>query len=107
MIVEEKLLVMKASSAGSSIDVVTDVRAVRLLIDTAQVKFVAPFLGRERSAGEASSELGVSIDQVLARLRRRRSAETDGRCLFRCLLARRRAPRLQLGGPLDSRRPAR
>lgn len=53
---------------------VTDDRAVRLLVDAGQVRFLAPFIGRERPASEVARELDVSLDRMLSRLRRLRTA---------------------------------
>lgn len=42
----------------------------RLLSDPATVRFLEPFLGRERSASQAAEELGVAIDTLLYRVRK-------------------------------------
>jgi hypothetical protein len=70
------LLVMEGSNAGSPQlrqIVVDDPRAARLLVDVAALFFLGPFVGRELSATAGARELGISLDQMLSRLRRLRA----------------------------------
>ncbi len=48
---------------------VRDAEAARLLTDPDARRFLAPFIGRERTAGEAASEIGCSVERLLYRLR--------------------------------------
>ena len=48
---------------------VEDPQAARLLTDPDSRRFLEPFIGRERTAGEAARELGVSVKRLLYRLR--------------------------------------
>ncbi|MGL4177029.1 MAG: helix-turn-helix domain-containing protein [Dermatophilaceae bacterium] len=48
---------------------VSDPAVARLLVDVSRARFVGPFLGREATASDAARQLGVTLDQLLARLR--------------------------------------
>ncbi|MGL5910943.1 MAG: hypothetical protein ACRCZP_13125 [Phycicoccus sp.] len=49
---------------------VTDPAAARVLLDRRQVDLLAPFVGRERTAGEAALEVGLTLAQMLPRIQR-------------------------------------
>lgn len=49
---------------------VTSTEQAELLSDPVAVRFLEPFLGRERSASHAAAELGVAIDTLLYRVGR-------------------------------------
>jgi hypothetical protein len=49
---------------------VSDPRAARALLDPASLRFLRPFLGRERSVAEAAAEIGAPLDTMLYRARR-------------------------------------
>ncbi|MGL4177921.1 MAG: hypothetical protein ACRCSN_17820 [Dermatophilaceae bacterium] len=49
---------------------VTDPAAARVLLDRRQVDLLAPFLGRERTAGEAALDVGLTLAQMLPRIQR-------------------------------------
>ncbi|MGL5818694.1 MAG: ArsR/SmtB family transcription factor [Phycicoccus sp.] len=57
-------------SAGyPAVHEVSDPAVAKLLVDVSRARFVGPFLGREATASDAARQLGVTLDQVLARLR--------------------------------------
>ncbi len=59
-----------ASSTSAGIDFfrVQTATQAELFSDPVAVKFLEPFLGRERSASQAAAELGVAIDTLLYRV---------------------------------------
>lgn len=64
------LVVEERADGRPAVAVVTRPDAVRILVDSAQLRFLAPFLGAERSVAEVARQLGTTIDRVLGRVRR-------------------------------------
>lgn len=56
------------TSGGVELFHVQTTAQAELLSDPVAVKFLEPFLGRERSASQAAAELGVAIDTLLYRI---------------------------------------
>ncbi|MGL5909793.1 MAG: hypothetical protein ACRCZP_07320 [Phycicoccus sp.] len=52
-----------------AVHVVTEPTVARLLVDVSRVRFLGPFLGQESTASDAAARLGVTLDQMLGRLR--------------------------------------
>ncbi|MGL5819570.1 MAG: hypothetical protein ACRCZD_11655 [Phycicoccus sp.] len=52
-----------------AVQVISDLAVARLVVDVSRARYLGPFLGRESTASDAARLLGVTLDQMLARLR--------------------------------------